>query len=174
MSIISNKGSENRLYRISAHKKLYNARTKVLLPIESHTSADARSGRIGDIDILYNDGRAFEAVEVKHGVNLTLQIVADAYAKFQTTPVKRYYILSTANQPGADEWAKIQEEVQRIKNVHGCQLIVNGLMPSLKYYLRLLENTFEFINNYTTLLETDTALKFEHKAHWNTIISEMR
>lgn len=147
---------------------------KKLLPIESHTSADARSGRIGDIDVVSNDGRVFEAVEVKYGVTLTLQLVTDAYAKFQTTPVNRYYILSTANEPSADEWVKIQDEIQRIKNVHGCQLIVNGIMPSLKYYLRLLQNSYEFINNYTTLLETDTALKFEHKAHWNTIISEMR
>ncbi len=147
---------------------------KTLLPIESHTSADARSGRIGDIDVVSNDGKAFEAVEVKHGVNFTLQLVTDAYTKFQTTPVNRYYILSTANKPSDAEWDKIQEEIKRIKNVHGCQLIVNGIMPSMSYYLRLLDNPSEFIDNYATLLEADTALKFEHKAHWNTIIREMR
>ncbi len=146
---------------------------KQLLPIESHTSADLRSGRIGDIEIIDENKRAFEAVEVKHGIAISLQLVLDAYAKFQTTPVNRYYILSTAPQPEKEEWDKIQAEIQRIKNVHGCQLIVNGIMPSLKYYLRLLDNTFEFIDKYVNLLENDTALKFEHKERWNRIISEL-
>jgi DNA (cytosine-5)-methyltransferase 1 len=44
---------------------------KKLLDIESHTSADSRSGRIGDIDIVDEKGRAFEAVEVKHGIPIT-------------------------------------------------------------------------------------------------------
>jgi DNA (cytosine-5)-methyltransferase 1 len=47
-------------------------------------------------------------------------------------------------------------------------------MPSIKYYLRLLENTYEFIEKYVRLLEVDTALKFEHKANWNKIISDLR
>lgn len=146
---------------------------KFLLPIESHTSSDKSSGRIGDIDILDEKQRVFEAVEVKHGIAITLQLVQDAYAKFQTTPVDRYYILSTA-YPDKKEYLKIEAEIKRIKNVHGCQLIVNGIMPTLKYYLRLLTNTFEFINNYVNLLEDDKALKFEHKERWNKIISEMK
>jgi DNA (cytosine-5)-methyltransferase 1 len=146
---------------------------KKLLPIESHTSSDKSSGRIGDIDIIDEKDREFEAVEVKYGIPITLQLVQDAYAKFQTTPVNRYYILSTA-QPDKDEYIKIEEEIRRIKNVHGCQLIVDNIMQTLKYYLRLLTNTFEFIENYVNLLEADNALKFEHKERWNYLISEMK
>lgn len=145
---------------------------KTLLSIESHTSADKSSGRIGDIDIIDEKNRAFEAVEVKHGIQITLQLVKDAYSKFQTTPVSRYYILSTAS-PDKEELKKIESEIQRIKNVHGCQLIVNGIMPTLKYYLRLLNDTYEFIDNYVNLLEEDKALKFEHKERWNALISDM-
>ena len=146
---------------------------KELLPMESHTSSDKSSGRIGDIDILDEKKREFEAVEVKHGIQIDLGIVQDAYAKFQTTPVTRYYILSTA-YPEKEEMEKINSEIQKIKNVHGCQLIVNGIMPTLKYYLRLLDDTFEFVNNYVNLLETDNALKFEHKERWNKLISDMK
>lgn len=146
---------------------------KVLLPLESHTSSDKSSGRIGDIDIIDEKKREFEAIEVKHGIQINLGLVEDAYAKFQTTPVTRYYILSTA-YPNKDEQIKIDVEIQKIKNVHGCQLIVNGIMPTLKYYLRLLDNTFEFIENYVNLLEADQALKFEHKERWNQLISEMK
>ncbi len=147
---------------------------KELLPMESHTSSDRRSGRIGDIEILGENKRPFEAVEVKHGISLSLQLVLDAYSKFQTTPVNRYYILSTAPPPDSEEMDKILEEIQRIKNVHGCQLIVNGIMPSIKYYLRLLENTSEFILYYVDLLEKDAALKFEHKENWNKIIGDLK
>jgi len=145
---------------------------KVLLPMESHTSADSRSGRIGDIDIIDEKERAFEAVEVKHGIPITAQLVKDAFEKFKATQVNRYYLLSTANidTSQADE---INKEIERIKNIHGCHVIANGLTNSLKYYLRLLSDTSEFIENYVNLIEIDTALKFEHKTEWNKIISQM-
>jgi len=144
-----------------------------LLPIESHTSADSRSGRIGDIEIIDSKNRPFEAVEVKYDIPITLKIVKDAYLKFQTTPVDRYYILSTATQRDEEELETIHSEIQKIKNVHGCQIIVNGIMPSLKYYLRLLEDTFEFIDHYVDLLENDSAIKFEHKQMWHTLIGNL-
>ena len=145
---------------------------KVLLPMESHTSADTRSGRIGDIDIVDEKERAFEAVEVKHGIAITAQLVKDAFEKFKTTQVNRYYLLSTANID-ASQVEEINKEIERIKNIHGCHVIANGLINSLKYYLRLLSDTSEFIENYVNLIETDTALKFEHKKEWNNIISQM-
>ncbi len=161
----------------AAYKCLINEvkrfENKRLLEIESHTSSDKSSGRIGDIEIIDEKKRSFEAVEVKHGIPITLQLVQDAYHKFQTTPVSRYYILSTAPSDKA-ELVKIETEILRIKNVHGCQVIVNGIYPTLKYYLRLLDDTFEFIENYVNLLEDDKALKFEHKAQWNKLISEMK
>lgn len=145
---------------------------KTLLPIESHTSADSRSGRIGDIDIVDEKEKVFEAVEVKHGIAITSQLVRDAFEKFKTTQVNRYYLLSTANID-ISEKDKIDQEIERIKNIHGCHVIANGLTHSLKYYLRLLSDTSEFIENYVNLIENDTALKFEHKKQWNIIISEM-
>lgn len=145
---------------------------KTLLSIESHTSADSRSGRIGDIDIVDQSNKPFEAVEVKHGIAITSQLVKDAFEKFKTSQVNRYYMLSTANIDETES-AQIQAEIERIKNIHGCHVIVNGLVSSLNYYLRLLSNTANFIENYVNLVEVDTALKFEHKKQWNVIISNM-
>lgn len=145
---------------------------KVLQDLESHTSADSRSGRIGDIDIVDRNGKPFEAVEVKHGIAITAQLVRDAFEKFKTTQVIRYYLLSTSNID-ENEREKINEEIERIKNIHGCHVIANGLTNSLNYYLRLLSDTSEYIEKYVTLLENDSALKYEHKQQWNVIISEM-
>lgn len=141
-----------------------------LQPIESHTSADLRSGRIGDIEVIDSNKKPFEAVEVKHGIAISLQLVKDAYAKFSTTQVKRFYLLSTVDI-NESERSEIESEIEKIKNIHGCQVIANGLIKSLKYYLRLLSDPSEFINCYVLLLENDKALKFEHKKRWNEIVS---
>ena len=61
-------------------------------------------------------------------------------------------------------------QIEKIKTIHGCHVIVNGIIHSLKYYLRLLENPAEFISNYVNLLEQDTSLKFEHKKMWNEVV----
>lgn len=145
-------------------------KNKKLLPLEEHTSADVRSGRIGDIEISNSDNSPFEAVEVKFGIEISKQLVSDVYSKFNHTQVDRYYILSTTGIK-EDEIEEINLEILKIKNLHGCQLIVNGILQSLEYYLRLLNNTKDFINYYVELLEKDISLKFEHKKNWNITVN---
>jgi len=145
---------------------------KQLLSLASHTSADARSGRIGDIDIIDEKGRSFEAVEIKLGIQINLQLVKDAYSKFKTTMVDRYYILSTADIQEQDK-LKIAEEIANIKKIHGCQVIVNGIYKTLLYYLRLMNDTSDFIENYVKLIEIDNDIKFEHKSKWNDLINSL-
>lgn len=152
--------------------EIYRFKGKQLLEIESHTSADSRSGRIGDIDVVDEYKKVFESVEVKHGIEITNQLVRDAFEKFKTTQVSRYYLLSTADINKGD-LVQINTEIEKIKNIHGCHVIVNGLQNSLNYYLRLINKTSVFIENYVNLLEDDKALKYEHKKEWNNIISEM-
>lgn len=144
---------------------------KILCPLESHNSADAQSGRIGDIDIDNADGTAFEGVEIKHEIQITKQLVADAYEKFKVYNTDRYYLLTTANMDSAD-WVAIDGEIKRIAQIHGCQVIVNGVYSSLKYYLRLVKDPAEFIDHYVELLKVDETVKFPHKKAWNDIISE--
>jgi len=137
---------------------------KLLCPLESHNSADAQSGRIGDIDIDNPDGSAFEGIEIKHEIPITRQLVADAYEKFKIYNTDRYYLLTTAKMDDAD-WEGIEAEIQRISQIHGCQVIVNGVYSTLKYYLRLLEDSAEFIDRYVELLKADEAIKFQHKKY---------
>ncbi|MFN0116932.1 MAG: hypothetical protein ACKVQC_01395 [Elusimicrobiota bacterium] len=143
---------------------------KILLPIESHTSADLRSGRIGDIEIINDDGSPFEAVEVKHGIQISLQLIKLAYEKLSKTQVSRFYLLSTTDIKESEKEA-IENEISRIRSLHGCHVIANGLTKTLNYYLRLLADTSKFIAAYVTLLENDHALKFEHKTRWNELVS---
>ena len=43
----------------------------------------------------------------------------------------------------------------------------NGVIDSLSYYLRLLPETTEFIFAYTSLLEIDEDVNYEHRVYWN-------
>lgn len=144
---------------------------KTLCPLESHNSADTQSGRIGDVDINNENGTAFEGVEIKHEIQITAQLVADAYEKFKVYHTDRYYLLTTACMDGAD-WDAIDREIQRISQIHGCQVIVNGVYSTLKYYLRLMNDPAEFIDTYVELLKVDETVKFQHKSAWNEIISQ--
>ena len=153
-------------------RELKRFENKELLSLENHNSADAQSGRLGDINVLDENGDPFEAVEIKHDIPVSIDIVERAREKILPSGVSRYYILSTAEIKKADI-DKIDVIVNQVKNSHGCQIVVNGIIPSLKYYLRLLENPSSFLINYVTLLNTDETVKFEHKEAWNTIISQL-
>ena len=143
---------------------------KILCPLANHNSADIQSGRIGDIDVNNPDGTAFEGVEIKHEIQITKQLVTDAYEKFKIHNTNRYYLLTTANMDSAN-WNSIDSEIQRIAQIHGCQVIVNGVYSTLRYYLRLLTDPAEFIDIYVELLKNDETIKFQHKVAWNDIIS---
>jgi DNA (cytosine-5)-methyltransferase 1 len=138
-----------------------NCELKVL---GSHTSSDKRSGDIGDIQINL-ENMPFEGVEIKYDKMITLEMVMDAFEKLKNLPVDRYYLLST-KQPTPEERVKIDHYIAEIQNTHGCQVIVNGLLETLKYYLRLISNPDEFITNYTNNLLIDPVIKLEHKEVW--------
>lgn len=143
---------------------------KTLLPLESHTSADSRSGRLGDIDVIDENNYTFEAVEVKFDVPISYNIVEIAVEKILSSKVDRYYILSTAELKDVER-VDIEKLISQTKNTHGCSLFVNGVMSSLNYYLRIIDNPSSFIDNYAQLLHTDKTVKFEHRQAWNQIIA---
>ena len=146
-------------------------KNKKLDPLASHTSSDRSSGSTGDIVIKDSTGNLYEVVEVKFDIPIDYTIIEDIYKKIASTKVKRYYVLSTK---GIVESKKefISAKIESIESEHGCQIIVNGIMNSIKYYLRLINNTDEFLNTYLKNLELNTELNHEHKIAWNSIMNE--
>lgn len=152
-------------------REIFRFRDKVLCPLEAHTSADSQSGQIGDIQVNHGDGSAFEGVEVKHQIPIDVETVRHAYSKFMVYRTDRYYLLTTADMDAAD-WESINREIRQIRRNHGCQVIVNGVYSSLRYYLRMLDDTALFIEYYVSLLERDKSIKYPHLVAWNEIISK--
>lgn len=143
---------------------------KALKPMASHTTSDLRSGDIGDIQVNNENGTEFEGIEVKYGIKITPQLMLDSYEKFKHKPsVERYYILSTI-EPTDLEKEALQSVTETIFNEHGAQFIANGLMNTIKYYLRLIDNTDHFLDFYTKNIMDDSVIKVEHKELWKKLL----
>lgn len=145
---------------------------KSLDKLASHNSCDRSSGETGDIVVRNDeDNSIYEVIEVKFDIPVNPIMIEDAYKKISEKPVQRYYILSTV-APSEDDRVAIDEMVCKIREEHGCQIIVNGVFPTIKYYLRLLDNTDLFVERYVKNLSDNTEINFEHKIAWNKVCGE--
>lgn len=145
---------------------------KFLDKLASHNSCDRSSGETGDIVVRNNaDFSIYEVIEVKFEIPINAIMIEDAYKKISGKPVQRYYLLSTIAS-SEDERVAIDEIICKIREEHGCQIIVNGVLPTLKYYLRLLDNTDVFIERYVKNLSDNTEINFEHKIAWNKVCGD--
>ena len=151
-------------------KEIGRYRKCELMPLGSHTASDKTSGNAGDIQII-KDGNVFEAVEVKLDKLVDINMARIAYEKIVRFNPERYYILSYVGTSEKDQ-KEIDKLISKIKEEHGCQLIVNGLLQTLKYYLRLISNPKEFFNEYIELVKNDTELKTIHKIKLNELIKD--
>lgn len=138
----------------------------------SHTASDRTSRTAGDIEIFDKNKKLIEAVEIKQGKPINLLMVQNAKDKILKYNPRRYYILSSAEVQLKDE-VKIKEEIVSIANNHGCQVILNGIIPTLKYYLRLITSVEKFIEEYSLLVEQDKELQPIHKTQWNNILKSL-
>lgn len=141
-----------------------------LAEIGSHTASDRTSKTAGDIEIFKN-GTLFEAIEVKLDKEIDATMVRIAIEKIARFNPDRYYILSYIGVKESDK-SNIAKLINELKINHGCQIIINGLLQTIKYYLRLITSLDDFVANYSKLIEDDTEIKKIHKQKWNELIEE--
>ena len=143
-----------------------------LKDLGSHTASDRTSKTAGDIEIFDKKKKLIEAIEIKYGKPIDLQMVLNAKDKILKHNPRRYYIFSSADIKVDDKF-KIQNEIEFIASNHGCQVIVNGVIPTLKYYLRLIMSVEKFIEDYSSLVEQDEEIQAIHKIQWNSILNTL-
>lgn len=135
-----------------------------LCELQPLQSADRKSRLLGDLQI-NKGGSPFEVVEIKHNISLTAEIVDDCYQKLRNTQLDTYYLLSTNESLHDPE--SISKKIIEIYKNHGCQLIVNGVLNTLRYYLRLLSNHNFFLKHYVELIEREG--DYSTKMAWNSV-----
>lgn len=131
----------------------------------SHTASDRTSKTAGDIEIFKN-GVLIEAIEIKLDKPINVDLMRQVQQKIYKHNPKRYCVFSSGQVIEAED---VKNIVNEIKENHGCQVIVNGVIPTLKYYLRLVISLQNFINSFLTAIENDSELKPIHK----TVIVEL-
>lgn len=142
-----------------------------LKELGSHTASDKTSKSAGDIELFENE-TLFEAIEIKLDKAINANIIRIAREKILNYNPKRYYILSYAEIHEKDKTA-INKIIEEVKETHGCQIVVNGVLSTLKYYMRLISDLETFITLYSRLIEKDTELKTIHKKKWNEFLVEL-
>ena len=71
----------------------------------------------------------------------------------------------------------IRALIYKLRSEHGCEIIVNGIIPSLKYYLRLLNDPVMFLDCYGGNLQADfdisTDVKRIHLQYWDELLASV-
>ena len=154
--------------------KFERYKNKKLLPLQVHTSSDKHG--FGDIEIYDNQDKPFEIIEIKHNIPIDKYLIFDIVKKTQNTQISRYYILTTFQNGFANELAEkaVTEYILQIKQQSNLDIIANGIISTLKYYLRFVDDCGEFIKIYTKNLIVDakdsTEVKSFHLEEWNEIL----
>lgn len=139
-----------------------------LKKLEEHSAADSQTGSAGDIEFENEKNKVIEALEIKHGIVVTKELIQDTGRKISPFQLDRYFVLTTADncKPSDEQIVQLQILKQKI----GCQIIVNGVFPTIQYYLRLVREPQEVYKAYIDLLATDNSVTHEHREVWNNII----
>ncbi len=135
--------------------KFERYKNKKLLPLQVHTSSDKHG--FGDIEIYDEENNPFEVVEIKHNIPIDKYLIFDIVKKTQATEKNRYYILTTFQNGFADLETEniVTEYILQIKQRTNLDIIANGILSTLKYYLRFIDDYGEFVRIYTKNLITD-------------------
>ncbi len=158
--------------------KIERYKNKKLLPLQTHTSSDKHG--FGDIEIYNKDNTPFEVVEVKHNIPVNRHLVFDIVKKTRNTRISRYYILTTFQNGFVNqkEEKSVTDYILQIKAISSIDIIANGIITTLKYYLRFIDDYDLFIKTYTKNLIRDarysTEIKNFHLEKWTEILDKYK
>ncbi len=151
---------------------------KKLLSLQVHTSSDKHG--FGDIEIYDEKNEPFEIVEIKHNIPIYKYLIFDIVKKIEQTKINRYYILTTFQEgfETKETEKSVNEFIIQIKRQKGVDIIANGIIPTLKYYLRFIDDYNLFVKSYTNNLINDaknsTEIKTFHIEKWIEILKEYK
>ncbi len=105
-------------------------------------------------------------------------MIVDIDKKTIGQPINRYYILTTFANTFATSEAEIEviTEITKVQQSHNMEIIANGILSTIKYYLRFVDNYHDFITAYTQQLNAEaqkaSEVKTEHLTNWAFILKK--
>jgi DNA (cytosine-5)-methyltransferase 1 len=147
---------------------------KQLISLHVHTSSDKHS--FGDIEIYTKMNIPFEIVEIKHNIPIDKYLVFDIARKTENTNIDRYYILTTLFKGifrNKSEEEEVFKSILHFRRLRDIDIIANGIISTLRYYLRFVDEYGDFLKIYTKNLvidaENSTEVKGFHLDKWREI-----
>ncbi len=104
----------------------------------------------------------FLTTEVKKTLT-TIHLISIIKDKIYKHNPKRYCVFSTRTIKSPKDKTEIDKIVLKIRKQHGCQVIINGVLPTFRYYLRLISSKKYFLNKFIGLVNDDSELQSVHK-----------
>lgn len=166
----------------SIYQELFNVfkrfENKKLIALNVHTSSDKHG--FGDVEIWNTDNSPFEIIEIKHNIPIDRNLIFDIIKKSENSSIERYYLLTTCkdNFLSKDEEDFINKFILKTKKDTGLEIIANGIINSIKYYLRFITDYKHFLNTYTNNLIADsknsTEIQIFHIEKWQEILKSIR
>ncbi len=157
-------------------KNVKRYKQKLLTCLNVHTSSDKHG--FGDVEVWNSDKTPFEMVEIKHNIPISRDMIFDIAKKSKDTNIERYYILTTYNETfvSSKEAEFVNQFILKIKKDNGLEIIVNGIIGSLKYYFRFVDDYAAYLEIYSRNLLEDfrksTEVKDFHIESWKNILKE--
>lgn len=140
--------------------------------LESHTSPDLRSKVPGDVVIRnIKTNQPQTAFEVKHGKPISLLEIEAARRKVINSQIRTYVMLTDQEPIFADELALL--ESQNFYKTTGVDLLALNITSYLRHLLATIPETKLVLSIFSDLMNSDKAIKTEHRVFWNRLIDEL-
>ena len=140
-----------------------------LLPLKSHTSPDARSGAIGDIEIVGLKELYAIGVEVKFDIAPTFNLLEPLKEKFSNRHVDQIWWVTTAEFPDLSE--QISEFQADLLLNGGIDLSVITFRDMAKGMLLLAADVDKVVSDYSDYLDHDPVVGEIHRQSWVELIT---
>jgi DNA (cytosine-5)-methyltransferase 1 len=143
-----------------------------------YTANRSRQDSIEDLVTIENNGKPFEVIVVRNRRSITAQVIKSNFSRFENTEIRHFYFLTTAKPyVRPNERVKIQDLVHRLETERNCEICIDGVLPTIKYYLRVLRDPTFFWQRYLDNQKSvSLALTDPNKTHlkrWQSILANI-
>ena len=117
--------------------------------VARYTNKHWQENPIGVIEVIGDNGEPIEILVVRNRETITRQMIQRTLSKSRRSPIRRYYFLTTAEPLVKQlEQENVQDVVQKMQAKYNCEIFIDGVLPTLKYYLRAISIPTLFWQKY--------------------------
>jgi|GEM_PF-5301685 DNA (cytosine-5)-methyltransferase 1 len=128
--------------------------------------------------VIEDNGKPFEVIVVRNRRSITAEVINSTFRRFGNAQTGRFCFLTTAKPyVRLSEQQKIRELLHRVETEQSCEVIIDGVLHTIKCYLRILHDPSSFWQKYSdnqklvSLAKTDPGRK--HLKRWQSLLKKM-